>query len=150
MSRNQVSWRHSVSALYDTKKIYTVSIIQPSERAQNSGWEQSLPGSSKSIWDTLFVFRVSVDSQTYQSRRRHHSPVEQTSSNSKWNLESSSETLVNCMCTESLTCEKKFDFPVPHPSGGNESKKNISFSGRTLCGVLLRRKDWFSLDRNLR
>ena len=103
---------------------YAVSIVSQSERAQNSGWEQSLPGSPKSIWDTLLVFRISMDPQTDQSRRRHNSPVEQTSSDSKRNLESSSETLVNCMCMRSLTCEKKFRFSRTPPQwwGGVEKK----------------------------
>jgi hypothetical protein len=69
-----------------------------------------------------------MDPQTDQSRRRHNSPVEQASSDSKRNLESSFETLVNCMCTRSLACEKILRFSRTPPQWwGWVEKKNFTF-----------------------
>ena len=58
-----------------------------------------------------------MDHQKDRSRCRHNSPLEQASFDSQGNLESSFETLVNCINTRSLACEKKFRFSRTPPRG---------------------------------
>jgi hypothetical protein len=107
---------------------YAVSIISAPERARNSEWEQSLPGSPMSIWDTLLVYELSMAHQKGKCRCGHISPLEQASFDSQGNLESSFETLVNCMNTRSLACENKFRFSRTPPRGrGWVEKKYLAF-----------------------
>ena len=69
----------------------------------------------------------STDPAIGQSRCRHNSPVEEASFNSERNLESSFETLVNCINTRSLACEKNFRFSRTPPHGrGSVEKKNLA------------------------
>ena len=129
---------------------YAVSTISPSNRARNSEWEISLPGSSKSFWDTLLVYGLSMDHQKGRSRCRHNLTLEQASFDSKRNLESPFEALINCINTRSLACGKKIRLSSTPPQWWGWVEKNISLSGRTLYSVLLRSEDRFFLDRNLR
>ena len=116
-------------------KGHTALILFPLERARNSEWEQSLPGSSRSIWDILLVYGLSIDHQKSQCRCRHNSPVEQASFDSQGNLESAFEALINCMNTRSLACEKKFRFSRTPPWGcGLVEKKYLVFRKNFMQG----------------
>ena len=61
------------------RKIYTVSIFSPSNRAQNSDWGQSLHGWPRPIWDTSFVTGLRKDHQIGRWKWHHNSPIEEAS-----------------------------------------------------------------------
>ena len=109
-------------------KGHTALILLPSERAQNSEHLRSLHGSSKLIWDILLAFRISTDPRIGKSQCRHISRVERAIIDSQHNSESAFETLINCMNTRSLACEKKFRFSRTPPYGcGSIEKKYLAF-----------------------
>ena len=51
------------------RKRYAVWITSPSKRARNSGWARELSGSSKSICDTLSVYRTYMDHHINNKRK---------------------------------------------------------------------------------
>jgi hypothetical protein len=69
-----------------------------------------------------------MDHQKGRSRCGHNSPLEQAGFDSQVNLESSFETLINCIDKGSLACEKIFRFSRTPPQGwGSVEKKYLAF-----------------------